>query len=147
MVNKKKDMSQMTFEERVARSRAEARDRIAKREKLGIRFTEGEIVRIQKMAEKLDIKVMPMLHAWILKCLAESESGVFNESFDHQNDLSEPARSRHELVVDNKVASTTSQTDAALDRALDTTLRDLASLLDRCGYLERPGDLQSDISP
>ncbi|MDZ4834098.1 MAG: hypothetical protein SGJ27_10010 [Candidatus Melainabacteria bacterium] len=59
---------------RAAKRKIEAQERIARREKLNIRFSEEEIQSIYAAAERNHTPVMPMLRKWVLAALAQDEA-------------------------------------------------------------------------
>ncbi len=68
----------MTMSNEEAKKHAErihqaATSTLTRPEKLNIRFSEGEIVRLRKVAQRLDTKVMPMLREWVLERLQKEE--------------------------------------------------------------------------
>lgn len=76
MKGKTKKQPTLTKEEAAAlaqETRKEARAMLAKREKLGIRFTEQEIQRIQTVADSRQERVSTMLHDWVIQMLERAE--------------------------------------------------------------------------
>lgn len=61
-------------EARTKKLTKDAQSAIAMREKLNIRFTDSEILRIQKAAEQSKKRVMPMLRKWVLDALEDYEA-------------------------------------------------------------------------
>lgn len=123
-------MAELTPEERDARRQKvheDAKRAIARREKLNIRFSEDEIARIQSMAERKGLRVMPMLYEWVIATLTNEEkiaSGTYLTA-DKSLQVSEE--------------KPTEYSDQLLEHRLervDGVLRQLAQVLEECGYIE-----------
>lgn len=118
---------------RTARTKAEARAIAAKSEKLNIRFTEDEITRIQNMSALKGVRIMPMLREWVLRGLAEAE---YVEGAAQSNKAANETSQKHLAVGENANAPYYPQRDETI-ASIDKTLRELASLLRKGGYLQR----------
>jgi hypothetical protein len=70
----KQQISSIDVEARTNKLTRDAQSAIALREKLNIRFTQDEILRIQKAAEQSKKRVMPMLRKWVLDSLEAFET-------------------------------------------------------------------------
>lgn len=108
---------------RTAETKAAAGRALAKTEKLNIRFTEEEILRIQAVAAKQKMRVMPMMREWVLKCLVEAERPTAGEYIASG------------LPV---VASPVGTDRALLAPSMNIALQNLAEALVANGFLQRP---------
>ena len=103
------------MKESVARVKSQALEAVARREKLNIRFTAEEIIRIHDAAVRNNVRVMPMLREWVIRALELDEN--------RSSCKYEIAESASKYVVTE-------------DRELDETLRQLAVQLCRLGYVK-----------